>query len=134
VLKSNKGFNQHSILRYTEKVLKFLDEEITDHVVWQEKNRYDYKLSIVARLTGPRVSNVLYLVRLESPYGESLQYALTLDGFKKLGELLVALHDFCQLPIYADAKNVDSLKKLLNDQNIKAYTQISALKSSKQQK
>ena len=114
-------------------MLKFLGQEITDHVVWEEKNRFDYRLSIVARLTGPRVSNVLYMVRLDSPYGESLQYALTLDGFRKLGELLIALYDFCQLPIYANAKNVDSLKKLLNDQNIKTYTQISALKSPKPQ-
>ena len=114
-------------------MLKSLGAEITDHVVWEEKNKYNYKLSIVARLTGPRVSNVLYLVRLQSPYGDALQYALTLDGFKKLGELLIALHDFCQLPIYANAKNVDALKKLLNDQNIKTYTQISALKSSKPQ-
>jgi hypothetical protein len=44
-----------------------------------------------------------------------------MDGFKKLGELLIALHDFCKAPIYANERNVDTLKKLLTSENIKVY-------------
>ena len=61
------------------------------------QDRAGYKLSVVARLKGPGVTNVQYKVRMENPRGDRIDYMLTLDGFKELGQLLVALHDFCNL-------------------------------------
>jgi len=46
---------------------KSVNEEIVDHIVWSQENRGLYKLSVVARLKGPLVSNVQYIVRLKTP-------------------------------------------------------------------
>ena len=90
-----------------------MDKEIVDHKVWSEQNKGEFELSIVARLKGPLVSNVQYMIRLKTPEGETIDYMTTLQGFKELGELLLALHDFCKLPIYANEKHVDKLKEHL---------------------
>ena len=105
-----------------------MGEEIIDHVIWNEENRGRYKISIIARLKGPSVYNVQYMVRLEHPEKEDFDFMLTLDGFKELGELFIALHDFCKEPILVNETNVDKLKVLLTSENIKNYAQISALK------
>jgi hypothetical protein len=49
---------------------------------------------------------------------------VTLDGFRQLGELFLALHDFCKLPIHANEKQVDRLKELLTAENIKKFAEI----------
>ena len=96
-----------------------MNQNIVDHEVWGQQNRGDYRISLVARLKGPLVSNVQFIVRLEEPEGYSIDYMTTLKGFKELGELFLALHDFCKLPIYANEKHVDRLKELLTAENIK---------------
>ena len=105
-----------------------MGEEIIDHVIWTEKNFGQYEISIVARLKGPNVYTVVFMVRLAHPEKEPIDFMLTLDGFKELGELCIALHDFCKEPIFFDETNAEKLKKLLTSENIKTYTQISALK------
>ena len=113
-----------------------MGEEIIDHVIWTERNRGNFKISIVARLKGPRVYTVQYMVRLGSPIPgkDDLNFMLTLDGFKELGELFIALHDFCKEPILVNETNVDKLKELLTSENIKNYAQISALKCREKRK
>ena len=96
-----------------------MNEEIVDHTVWHQKNKGKYELSVVARLKGPLVSNVQYIIRLKNPENDTIDYMTTLEGFKELGELLLALHNFCKLPIYANEKHVDKLKELLTPENIK---------------
>jgi len=111
-----------------------LDDEIIDHVIWEEPNKGHYKISIVARLKGPNVYTVAYMVRLENPEKQTIDFMLTLDGFKEVGELFIALHAFCKEPILVNETNVDELKKLLTSDNIKNYSQISALKCRKNKK
>ena len=106
-----------------------MQTENVDHTVWRHENRGNYELSIVARLQGPLVSNVQYIVRLEDPEGYAIDYMTTLDGFKEVGELLEALHYFCKLPIYANEKHVDKLRELLTPENIKKFAEI--IKSSR---
>jgi len=101
-----------------------MNESIVDHEVLCQRNRGNYELSIVARLKGPLVSNVQYMVRLKDPENYTIDYMTTLDGFKELGELFLALHDFCKLPIYANEKHVDKLKELLTAENIKKFAEI----------
>ena len=101
-----------------------MNEEIVDHTVWSQRNKGNYELSIIARLKGPLVSNVQYMVRLKDPENCTIDYMVTLTGFKELGELLLALHDFCKLPIYANEKHVDKLKELLTAENIKKFAEI----------
>jgi len=103
-----------------------------DHEIWQERNKGNYELSVIARLKGPLVSNVQYILRLEDPEGYGIDYMTTLDGFKEIGELFLALHDFCKLPIYANEKHVDKLKELLTPENIKNFAEI--IKTSRLEK
>ena len=106
-----------------------MDAEIVDHLVWHQVNKGNYGLSVVARLKGPLVSNVQYILRLQHPEGYSIDYMTTLDGFKEAGELFLALHYFCKLPIYANEKHVDKLSELLTPENIKKFAEI--IKSSR---
>jgi len=106
-----------------------MNEEIVDHEVWGHENRGRYKLSIIARLSGPLVSNVQYMLRIKNPDGFSIDYMTTLNGFKELGELLQALYYFCKLPLYANEKHIDKLKNLLTPENIKNFAEI--VKSSR---
>ena len=108
-----------------------MDEEIVDHEVWSERNRKDFEISVIARLKGPRVSNVQYMVRLKNPQQATMNYMVTLEGFKELGELFLALHNFCKDPIFANERNVEKLKKLLTVENIKNFAELSQLRSRK---
>jgi hypothetical protein len=108
-----------------------LDEEIVDHEVWSEHNRSNFEISVIARLKGPRVSNVQYMVRLKNPQQDAMSYMVTLEGFRKLGELFLALHDFCKDPIFVNERNVEKLKKLLTMENIKNFAELSKLRSGK---
>jgi hypothetical protein len=96
-------------------------EEFVDHVIWNEENIANYELSVVARLKGPGVSNIQYMVRLKEPKKDPVNYMLTLEGFKELGKLLIALHDFCKGPLCTNETNVETLKALLTKDNIKNY-------------
>ena len=111
-----------------------LDEEVIDHLVWREQNRSNFEFSVIARLKGPRVSNVQYMVRLKNPQQDTMSYMVTLEGFKTLGELFLALHDFCKDPIFANERNVEKLKKLLTPENIKNFAELSQLRSGKTEK
>jgi hypothetical protein len=108
-----------------------LDEEIVDHVVWSEHNKSNFEISVIARLKGPRVSNVQYMVRLKNPQQDTMCYMVTLEGFRKLGELFLALHDFCKDPIFANERDVEKLKRLLTFENIKSFAELSKLRSGK---
>ena len=102
-----------------------MNNDVVDHTVWCRQNKGNYELSVVARLRGPLVSNVQYLVRLRNPARDSeIDYMANLDGFKELGELFLALHNFCKLPIYANEKDVEKLKELLTPENIKKFSEI----------
>jgi len=101
-----------------------MNNDVVDHAVWCHRNKGDYELSVVARLKGPLVSNVQYIVRLKNPDNLVIDYMVTLEGFKELGELFRALHDFCKLPIYANEKDVEKLKGLLTTENIKKFAEI----------
>ena len=101
-----------------------MNKDIVDHTVWCHKNKGSYELSVVARLRGPLVFSVQYIVRLKNPGNDTIDYMATLDGFKELGELFLALHDFCKLPIYANEKDVEKLKGLLTSENIKKFAEI----------
>jgi hypothetical protein len=96
-----------------------MSEGYVDHTVWTHTNNGGYQLSIIARLKGPLVSNITFMVRLRHPEGNIIDYTSTLDGFKQLGELFLALHNVCQHRMYATEQNIARLKTLLTTENIK---------------
>ena len=108
------------------------DPEIVDHTIWFDRNVAGVELSVVARLKGPHVSNVQYRVRMKQPEGEYIDYMLKLEGFKELGELLIALHNFCRSPIFArESQSVDRLKQCLTAENITNWARLSELQRQK---
>lgn len=109
-----------------------MNSEIVDHTVWHVRDRAGYELSVVARLKGPYVTNVQYKVRMKNPKGDHIDYMLTLDGFRELGELLIALHDFCKDPIFTkEVQSVEKLKECLTAENITNWAKLSKLQSEK---
>jgi len=46
--------------------------------------------------------------RARSPEYDTIDYMTILEGFKELGELFPALHDFCKLPFSANEKHVET--------------------------
>ncbi|MFB3889974.1 MAG: hypothetical protein ACE14S_10820 [Candidatus Bathyarchaeia archaeon] len=110
---------------------KPLEQEIIDHVIWDDENKGDYKIAIVARLKAPKLYNIRYMLRLINPDNEVIDYMLSLNGFRKLGKLCLALSKFCEDPIIAGEQQVKELQRLLTYENIRNYVKISALKSKK---
>jgi len=48
-----------------------------------------------------------------------VDYMLTLDGFREMEELLIALHDFCKDPIFTkEVLSIERLKECLTSENI----------------
>jgi hypothetical protein len=74
--------------------------EIINHVIWEEENLGRYKISIIARINDPNYHNVAYMIRLENPELQSIDFMLSLQGFKELGELCVALSNMSPLNFY----------------------------------
>jgi hypothetical protein len=63
---------------------------------------------------------------------DRLDYVLTLDGFKELGELLEALHDLCKDPIFTEeAQSVEKLKERLTAENITTWAKLTQLQSGR---
>ena len=71
------------------------------------------------------------MVRLENPDDEIIDYMLTLDGFKELGELCVALSKFCEEIIIVNGEQLEHARKNLTYENIMNYVKISAMKKKK---
>jgi len=107
-----------------------MEERDIDHVIWQQHNKGKYELSVVAKLKGPLISNVQYILRVKAPDDTTVDYLTTLDGFRELGELCQALHHFCKHPIYANEKDIGKLKELLTPENIKNFAEFLRLSKS----
>ena len=86
-----------------------------------EKNRGNYKLSIVAQFS--EFKPVKYIIRIEKPDGENADFVSSLDGFREFGELLLALHSFAEEKLYAK-DNVEQLREILTADNIKTYVKL----------
>jgi hypothetical protein len=69
---------------------------------------------------------------MASPKGDPVDYMLTLEGFKELGELLIALHDFCKDPIFTrEVQSIERLKECLTAENITNWAKLSGFQSEK---
>jgi len=88
---------------------------MNENILLQETNRGGYTLSIVARFE--KGSPVQYKIRVSKPRGAPVDFVSTLEGFKNIGELLVALYDFAQTKLYP--KDPDELRKVLTAEYIK---------------
>jgi len=99
-----------------------------ENILLQETNKGGYTLAILARFEDPYP--VQYIIRLSEPDGTEVDYMSTLEGFKNIGELLIALHYFAKTKRYP--KNIARLKEVLTAETIKNFAEVlKATKSSR---
>ena len=91
--------------------------EIWENQLATEINSGGFQLSIVAASAG--VGPVKYIIRIEKPDWDRVDYVGSLAGFKKLGEMLIDLHSFAEDKAQVDDK--EKLRELLTSENIKKY-------------
>jgi hypothetical protein len=96
-----------------------------ENVLLLETNKGDYSLEILAKFEEP--FPVSYIIRVTTPQGVQADYISTLEGFKNIGELLMALHYFAKTKLYP--KDTEKLKEVLTAENIKNFSKV--LKSAK---
>jgi len=96
-----------------------------ENVLLHEKNQGGYSLAILAKFQEP--FPVSYIIRITTPQGVQADFISTLEGFKNIGELLLALHYFAETKLYP--KDTEKLKQVLTADTIKNFAEV--LKSAK---
>jgi hypothetical protein len=91
-----------------------------ENVLLCEKNRGNFSLELVARFVENRP--VKYIIRITTPRGVIADYVSSLEGFKNVGELLVALHSFAEEKLYPT--DTEELRKVLTAENIKSFAKL----------
>jgi hypothetical protein len=94
--------------------------EIWENELATEINSGGFQLSIVAASAG--VGLVKYIIRIEKPNWDRVDYVGSLEGFKELGELLLDLNSFAKEKL--DIADRRKLRELLTAENIKEYTKL----------
>ncbi len=92
----------------------------SENVLLCEKNRGDFSLELVARFV--ENSPVKYIIRITTPEGFTADYISSLEGFRNVGELLVALHSFAEEKLYPT--DTEELRKVLTAENIKSFVKL----------
>lgn len=67
-------------------------------------------------------SPVKYIIRITTPEGFSADYISSLEGFKNVGEYLVAFHSFAEEKLYPT--NTEELCEVLTAENIKSFARL----------
>lgn len=98
---------------------------ICENVLLHEKNAGGYGLAIIAKFQEPYP--VSYAIRVTTPQGIQADFISTLEGFKNIGELLLALHHFAGTKLYP--RNTEKLREVLTADTIKNFAEL--LKSGK---
>ncbi|HXX88079.1 MAG TPA: hypothetical protein VEH86_06520 [Candidatus Acidoferrum sp.] len=92
----------------------------SENVLLCERNRGGFSLELVARFV--ENSPVKYIIRIKTPSDMSADYVSSLEGFKNVGELLVALHSFAEQKLYPT--DTEKLKEVLTAENIKSFVKL----------
>jgi len=96
-----------------------------ENVLLHEENKGGYSLEIVAKFEDP--FPVSYIIRISTPQGDRADFISNLEGFKNIGELLMALHYFAETKLYP--KDTEKLREVLTADSIKNFAEV--LKSAK---
>ncbi|MFH0748719.1 MAG: ribonuclease HI family protein [Candidatus Bathyarchaeota archaeon] len=102
-----------------------VSQEGKENVLLQESNKGGYKLEVLAQFEDP--DPVAYILRVSTPEGTKVDYRSTVEGFRNVGDLLLALHYFAQTKLYP--KDVAKLREVLTSENMKSFAEV--LKSAR---
>lgn len=97
----------------------------SENMLLHEKNNGGYSLAVLAKFQEP--FPVSYIIRVTTPQGTQVDFISTIEGFKNIGELLIALHYFAETKLYP--KDTEKLKEVLTADTIKHFAEV--LKSAK---
>jgi hypothetical protein len=100
--------------------------EIWENQLATEINSGGFQLSIVAAFADS--GSVKYIIRIEKPNWDRVDYVGSLEGFKKLGELLLDLHSFAEEKLQVNDKG--KLREFLTAENIKEYSKLKEVQQS----
>jgi hypothetical protein len=89
----------------------------SENVPLREENNGGYSLAILAKFQEP--FPVSYMIRVTTPQGAQVDFISTLDGFKNIGELLMALHYLAENKLYP--RNTEKLNEVLTADTIKNF-------------
>lgn len=92
----------------------------SENELLRETNDGGYSLKIIAKFQEP--FPVSYIIRVTPPKGAQVDFVSTLDGFKNIGELLMALHHFAGTKLYPT--NTGKLKEVLTADFIKSFAEL----------
>lgn len=92
----------------------------SENELLHETNGGSYSLSIIAKFQDP--FPVSYIIRVTPPQGAPVDFISTLEGFKNIGELLIALHHFARTKLYPT--NTEKLKEVLTAGFIKSFAEL----------
>jgi hypothetical protein len=92
--------------------------EIWENQLATELNNAGFELSIIAAFCG--VGSIKYIMRLVKPNWDSVDFVVSLDGLKKLGELFLNLHSFAQQTLQVNDQG--KLRDLLTAKNLSEYS------------
>jgi len=92
----------------------------SENVLLCERNRGNFSLELVARFV--ENSPVKYIIWITTPEGVIADYVSSLQGFRNVGELLVALHSFAEEKLYPT--DTEELRKVLTAENIKNFARL----------
>ena len=93
--------------------------EIWENHLATEINSGGFQLSIVAAFD---CGSVKYIIRIEQPNWDKVDYVPSLEEFKKLGELFLDLHCFAEEKLHVNDKG--KLRELLTGKNIEEYAKL----------
>jgi len=96
-----------------------------ENVLLHEENKGGFSLGIIAKFE--ESYPVTYIIRITTPQGVQADFMSTLEGFKNIGELLVALRYFAETKLYP--KDTEKLREVLTAETIKNFAEV--LKSAK---
>jgi hypothetical protein len=91
--------------------------EFWENKLATEVNSGGFQLSIVASYS---VGSIKYIIRIEKPNWEKVEYVISQDGLKKLGELLLDLHSFSEEKLKANENS--KVRELLTAKNLEEYS------------
>jgi hypothetical protein len=91
-----------------------------ENVLLCERNKGNFSLELVARFVEHRP--VKYIIRITKPEGDTADYVSSLEGFKNVGELLIALRSFAEEKLYPT--DTEELRKVLTAENIKSFAKL----------
>jgi len=93
--------------------------EFWENKLSTEINSGYFELSVVASYT---MGSIKYIIRIQKPNWDKVDYVISLDGLKKLGQLLLDLSSFAEKKL--NVNDGQKIRELLTRENIRQHANL----------